>query len=274
MNCAWESLLMVLPPWLRQKVDEAGKQTLQELRLRINAPPELNLGMKRIWLKETVSREDLLFCMNTASRYSPWTAATISQGYLTIRGGHRIGICGEAVCKDGHMAGIREVRSLNIRVARDFPGIANGLHPTDSVLILGAPGWGKTTLLRDLARITAQNQTVAVVDERGELYPDGIPHGRQMDVLTGCPKGEGIGMVLKVMGPDWIAVDEITASEDASALIRATGCGVRLMATAHATSAADLRKRPVYRPLLDLGIFRSLILLHPDKSFKEERILQ
>lgn len=274
MKCAWESLLTVLPPWLRQQVDVAGKQTLQELRLRINAPPELKLGERRIWLKDPVSREDLLFCINTASRYSPWAAATISQGYLTIRGGHRIGVCGEAVCNEGHMTGIREIRSLNIRVARDFPGIAKDLHPTDSVLILGAPGWGKTTLLRDLARTVAQNQTVSVVDERGELYPEGITPGRQMDILTGCPKKEGIEMVLRVMGPDWIAVDEITSPEDVSASIRAVGCGVRLMATAHAASAADLRRRPVYRPLLDMGVFRRIVLLSPDKSFKEEQILQ
>lgn len=274
MICAWDSFLSVLPPWLRQKVDEAGKQTLQELRLRINAPPELNLGERRTWLKETVSREDLQFCINTASKYSPWAAGTISRCYLTVGGGHRIGICGETVCKNGHITGIREVRSLNIRVARDFPGIAHGLHPEESLLILGAPGWGKTTLLRDLSRVVAQNCTVAVVDERGELFPDGMAIGKRMDVLTGCPKGEGIETVLKVMGPDWIAVDEITSAEDISALVRSSGCGVRLMATAHAASVGDLQRRPVYSSLLDLGIFRKVILLRPDKSFKEERILQ
>lgn len=270
MMCAWESFLGILPVWLRQEVDAVGKAGLQELRLRINAPPELNLGTKHLWLEREISREDLLFCVNTASRYSPWATATIAQGYLTIRGGHRIGLCGEAVCKDGAVTGIREIHSLNIRIARDFPGIAENIHCKGSVLILGAPGWGKTTLLRDLARRISQTQTVAVVDERGELFPDGLDRGIRMDILTGCPKEQGIDIVLRTMGPDWIVVDEITAALDTAALLNAVGCGVGLLATAHGSSMQDLRKRPIYRPLLEYSIFQTFVLMRPDKSYWEE----
>jgi len=272
MMCIWEPFLNILPPRLRSKIDCAGKETLQELRLRINAPPELNMGKERIWLKDVIRKEDLQLCVNTASQYSPWAAASIAQGYLTIRGGHRIGLCGEAVCKDGSVTGIREVRSVNIRIARDYPDIASGIPVQNSILILGAPGWGKTTLLRDLARRISQTQTVSVVDERGELYPEGITQGTRMDILSGCPKGQGIEMVLRSMGPEWIAVDEITSAADTEALIRATHCGVHLLATAHGTSLEDLKRRSVYQPLIQMGIFQSVLILDRDKRFRLERI--
>ena len=226
MMCAWKQLLSVLPPRLRPEVDRLGKNALQELRLRLGMPPELVLSGESRWLGCCVSREDLNYCINAASRYSPWAAATTAQGYLTAPGGHRIGLCGEVVCKDGVVTGIREISSLCIRVARDFPGIAKrAADAPGSILILGAPGWGKTTLLRDLIRQIGEKQCVSVVDERGELFPEGLERGKKTDVLTGCPKSPGIDMVLRTMGPDCIAVDEITAEADARALLRAANCG-------------------------------------------------
>ena len=176
------------------------------------------------------------------------------------------------VCKDGVVTGIREISSLCIRVARDFPGIAKrAADAPGSILILGAPGWGKTTLLRDLIRQIGEKQCVSVVDERGELFPEGLERGKKTDVLTGCPKSPGIDMVLRTMGPDCVAVDEITAEADARALLRAANCGVRLLATAHGMSAADLRRRSVYRPLAESGVFQTLLILRQDKSFRAER---
>lgn len=273
MMCAWKEFLSVLPLWLRQEVDSPGREDLQELRLRVNAPPELVLKKRSCWLNRTVSREDLNYCVNTASRYSPWAAATSAKGYITAPGGHRIGMCGEAVCKEGEVGGIREVTSLCIRVARDFPGIGKVAGDLEgSILILGAPGWGKTTLLRDMARHIAEEESVSVVDERRELYPDGFLRGKRMDVLTGCPKPEGIDMVLRTMGPSWIAVDEITAQEDCNALIQAANCGVRLLATAHAGSVRDFRSRNLYGPLVSQRIFDTLVMLRPDKTCTVERM--
>ena len=230
MRCAWKELLEILPQRLRREVDQQGRDGLQELRLRFHAPPELVLQGESRWLQGNITREELSFVVNAASRYSPWAAESISQGFLTSPGGHRIGICGQAVYKEGRVGGMREITSLCIRVARDFPELGDrlkGLHC--SVLILGAPGWGKTTLLRCLIRQYAQNIQVSVVDDRGELFPDGFVRGPKMDVLTGCPKGEAMERVLRTMGPACIAVDEITAEEDCKALISAANCGVILI---------------------------------------------
>ena len=273
MRCAWKELLEILPQRLRREVDQQGRDGLQELRLRFHAPPELVLQGESRWLQGNITREELSFVVNAASRYSPWAAESMSQGFLTAPGGHRIGICGQAVYKEGRVSGMREITSLCIRVARDFPELGDRLKGLCcSVLILGAPGWGKTTLLRCLIRQYAQNIQVSVVDDRGELFPDGFVRGAKMDVLTGCPKGEAMERVLRTMGPACIAVDEITAEEDCKALISAANCGVILLATAHGASLRDFRTRPVYQRLSGQGVFDTLVTLKPDKSWQVERI--
>lgn len=262
-----------MPAWLRCETDRLGKDALQELRIRIRFPPELVLSGKSIWLSREASEEDLNYIINTASRYSPWAASGISSGYLTAPGGHRIGLCGDVACREGVPTMIRQPDSLCIRICRDFPGISSGLSiQNGSILILGAPGWGKTTLLRDAARKIAEKDTVAVVDERGEVFPKGLQRGKRMDVLTGCPKPRGIDMVLRAMSPQWIAVDEITGAADCLAIRNAVGCGVRFIATAHASSKQDLYQRPIYRPLTQSGLFDTLCVLKPDKSFSLERM--
>ena len=274
MRCAWDALLSILPPWMRSEVDKLGRKDLQELRLCQDLFPQLVLFGERRELSRPVMKEDMTFCINTASRYSPWAATTIAQGYISAPGGHRIGLCGETVCKEGAVETIRSVRSICIRIARDFPGIGKTVPVTGSLLILGPPGWGKTTLLRDLIRnrSDAGIQT-AVVDERGELFPaNAFPTGRCTDILTGCSKAQGVYMLLRTMGPRCIAVDEITQPEDCEALIQASGCGVSLLATAHGTSLQDLKRRPVYRKLLESGIFQQVLLLQADKSWRLERM--
>ena len=270
MMCAWKEFLSVLPQWIRQDVDRLGKNELQELRLRINAPPELVLEKGSRWISAKVGEQDLAFVVNAASRYSPWAAETAASGYVTAPGGHRIGLCGEAVCHHGAVTGIRKLDSLCVRVARDYPGISDGLPREGSVLILGAPGWGKTTLLRELARAIAEYETVAVVDERGELFPAGYTRGKRMDVLTGAPKTEAIDTLLRTMGPAFIAVDEITAKSDCEALLRVHGCGVKLLASAHASSGTDLRTREIYRTLMDQGVFDYIVILNRDKRWRLE----
>lgn len=270
MKCAYNELLRILPPGLREGLT-GYEASLLELRLRLNRPAELVLLQGSRWLDTPVTQEELSFCLNAASRYSPWAAATVAQGFLTAPGGHRLGICGQAVVKDGRFAGIRQAESICIRVARDFPGIARTIPlPERGLLILGAPGWGKTTVLRDFCRKAAEEAPVAVVDERQELFPPGFNLGRRMDILSGCPKTQGIEMVLRTMSPAWIGVDEITAGEDCRALLQAFGCGVRLIATAHAAGMEDFRRRRVYAPLGEQGIFDRVVILHRDKTFHLE----
>ncbi len=272
MKCAWKELLAILPDWLKKDADK-HRDTLQELRLRLGKPVQLKTAEGNYNISREVTQEDLSFVVNTACRYSPWAASGVAQGYITAAGGHRIGLCGEAVLQNGMMTGIRTAKSLNIRVARDFPGIARELGKlSGSVLILGKPGGGKTTLLRDLIRQRSFTETISVVDERGELFPVGFDTGVAVDVLTGCPKDVGLDAVIRTMGPDTVAIDEITAEGDCRALIHAGWCGVNLLATAHALSRQDLFSRAVYRPLVESKLFDHLVILQSDKSFRTERM--
>jgi len=279
MRCQWQAFLNILPPSLRQMVDNRGREDLQELRLRLGAAPELVTGTGSVWLPTVVTKEHLSFCINTTCKYSPWSVFSASQGYLTAPGGHRMGICGDAVYSGEKLNGIREPTSLCIRVARDFPGIAERIGIRGSLLILGKPGSGKTTLLRDMIRQRSDkgNAAVSVVDERGEIFPycNGqpcFPTGKRTDVLTGCRKPQGVLQVLRTMGPGAIAVDEITEEADCSALLQAGWCGVDILATAHAGSVNDLLTRPVYRSLVDSKLFDRVIVLQADKSWTEERL--
>jgi len=271
MRCAWEKLTAILPPELARQLDSRDRETAQEIRLRVKAPPEVNLGRTQRQLSGVVSQENLTYILNLASKYSPWCAGSLSQGYLTAPGGHRIGICGDTIFREGRTDGFRSLRSLCIRIARDHLGIGAGIEEV-STLIVGAPGWGKTTLLRDLARRIAETETVSVVDERGELFPEGFAVGRRMDILTGAPKALGIEMVLKTMGPAYIAVDEITSEEDCTAICQAANCGVALLATAHGAGLSDLRERPMYRQLLEKGVFRQILLLNRNQTYRRERV--
>lgn len=281
MKCAWQAFINLLPVWMRESVDKQGRETLQELRLRLNAPPELICSSGSIRFERRVSADDLHFCVNIASRYSPWASGTTRYGFITAPGGHRIGLCGKAVTSNGIMTGVNPLSSLCLRVARDFSGIADrAVNCPGSILIIGRPGSGKTTLLRDLIRLKSNQISgcISVVDEREELFPyihnqPCFPVGLHTDVISGCSKAQGIEMTLRNMGPEIIAVDEITANDDCTALLHAGWCGVKLIATAHAGNKSDLLNRPVYRPLIDSGIFDTLLILHTDKTWHEERMI-
>lgn len=278
MKCAWEYFLKVLPFWMRNKIDELGKNCLLELRLRINSPPELVFFDKSSYLTRHVVAEDLIFCINLATKYSPWAAETIGSGYVTIPGGHRIGICG-TLTPGKQQRTFASITSICIRVSRDFRGVAAGTFYEGSILIIGKPGSGKTTFLRDMVRqISSKDRNrVAVVDERYEIFPlaDGsfcFDPGTRVDILSGCCKEKGIEMLLRCMTPTTIAVDEITAASDVDAILQCVGCGVSLLATAHASNLDELKHRPAYKALLDNYVFQTLILLHPNKMHRWECI--
>lgn len=272
MKHGWEEVLSLLPGQMQRLLSSVRTEEIRELRFRVGVGIECNYGQSHTFLVEPVNREDIAFIINAASRYSPWQAETICRGYLTARGGHRIGICGEVVLRDGSVQGIRNVDSLCIRIARDVEKIGTEFEKCSrSILLLGPPGSGKTTLLRDIARIKSETELVSVIDEREELFPQGFRRGRRMDILRLCPKDQGIDMVLRTMGPEWICVDEITKEEDCGAIVQAGNCGVRLMATAHAENLADLRTRPIYRSLLEAKVFDNIAVLRKDNTFFWER---
>lgn len=253
-----QQLLSILPRRLRF----TDLRDVRELRLRLGQKPRLNMGQAFRELEGAVTEEELRYLINAASRYSPWSAKSMAEGYITAPGGHRIGLCGEGAGET-----LRDVTSVCIRIARDYSGIAAGLPTEGNLLILGAPGSGKTTLLRDHIRQRARRSAVSVVDERRELFPEGFDRNGNLDVLSGIPKGRGMDMVLRCMSPQTIAVDEITCAADCEGLIRAAWCGVELAATAHAHSMEDLRARQVYRPLLESGLFSKIAVLDKNQSW-------
>ena len=280
MKCAWQAYLNLLPHWMRDEVDKYGRDCLQELRVRTGMKPQMICKYDQYILSRCATKEDIIFTINAASRYSPWAAGTVAKGYITASGGHRIGICGLTTVTEHGMSGISVPMSVCIRVARDFDGIAKNVSSIHgSILIIGPPGSGKTTLLRDLIRCKSEMGvgSVSVVDEREELFPlfNGqacFDPGKNTDILSGCSKSEGILAVLRSMNPEYIAVDEITSSDDCEALVHAGWCGVELLATAHAGSVNDLISRPVYRPFVDKRLFTTIITLRKDKSWTVERI--
>lgn len=278
MKCAWQELLGILPLWLRRQTEKLDYSSLHEIRLRLGQPPEAVTAKGSIRLQQSVYPEDLQFCINIASEYSPWNASTAALGYITAPGGHRIGICGDIVMQNGQIKGTRTATSLCIRVAKDIMHCAAGADTGGSILIIGRPGSGKTTLLRDLIRRRSEGGNhVVVVDEREEIFPKAcgefiFPTGISTDVMSGCPKTVGIDMALRCMGPDTIAIDEITAQKDCDAILMAGWCGVDLLATAHAGSVEELYTRPVYAPIVETGLFSAVLMLKQDKSWTLERM--
>ena len=273
--------VQALPLRLRQEalsLTEGDRGRAEELRLRAGWPMTALIGGEERPLGgPPVEPRELEQLVEIASRASLHTVLDqVRRGYLTVEGGHRIGLCGTAALREGEIHSIRTISSANLRVARQVRGAAapvlDGLCPggrLSDTLILAPPGLGKTTLLRDLIRSVAEGEgcsplRVALADERGEvaaLY-NGVPQlevGRRTDVAEGCPKAQGLMLLLRAMNPQVLAVDEITAPEDVGALITAAGCGVTLLATAHGEGRAGLERRPLYRPLLDEGLFRFLV---------------
>lgn len=279
MKCMSHQLIAILPPRLRSFIQPEQICTCRNIRFRIDMPVQMQTSSGLRALDTICTAEDMSWIINAASKYSPWSASTAASGYLAAPGGHRIGICGDVIQEQGTVKGIRSPTSICIRVAKEIPGISNRVELQNSLLIIGPPGSGKTTLLRDIIRrIGAENRgAVSVVDERGELFPSVcgkscFDHGGNADIITGCSKEVGIETVLRSMSPDWIAVDEITAAKDCRALLQAGWCAVKLMATAHAANMNDLQQRPLYRPLVETGLFPAVIVMDAGNSWHMERV--
>lgn len=278
MKCAWDEFLTLLPNWMRKDVDLHGRNKLEELRLRQGQPPELKNSDGSVWLSRQICQQDLSYCINIASEYSPWSAATMKHGYITASGGHRIGVCGEYIVSDSQIQGLRHIYALCIRVAREISVSVDQITAHESLLIIGAPGCGKTTLLRNIIRKLSNSGThITVIDEREEIFPRtgntiAFSAGLCTDVMSGCPKLFGIQTAIRCMSPHMIAVDEITSKEDCQAMIQAGWCGVNLLATAHAATVDDLLQRPVYKPILESGLFQNVIVLKQDKSWEFKKV--
>ena len=269
----------LLPDRLRRHMPTLSREEMarvEEVRLRAGKPMALTVsGVARPLSSPPVEQRELEQLLQVASGWSVHAVLDqLRDGYITVEGGHRLGVTGTAIMEDGRVRTICDISSINMRIARQIKGCASEIalqlseaSRAVNSLILAPPGAGKTTLLRDLIRIwSEQGVRVAAADERGELAAvwRGRPQmdlGGCTDVLSGCPKARGIQMLLRGMNPQVIAVDEITAPEDVRAIEQAVGCGVTVLATAHAAGLEDMRRRALYRDLLSAGVFARFVIL-------------
>lgn len=233
-------VLRMLPQTVQIALTGIPDAQIEELRLRVGQKPAVLYagGERPLSVRTVLLQKELQQTLLNASAQSQYAVQEqLRSGYLSLSGGYRLGVCGSAVVQNGCMTGLREISSLALRVPHDIRHPPERLLPylQESCLLAGAPGSGKTTLLRSCIRALSENrQRVAVVDERLELAGavHGVPQfdlGPCTDVLSGCPKGEGMLMLLRGMNPQWLAVDEITqpggpCGDPAGGRAAASGC--------------------------------------------------
>ncbi|MFZ5644049.1 MAG: stage III sporulation protein AA [Bacillota bacterium] len=297
-----KEVLPVLPVNLRRIITAVGKDVLkrvEEIRLRAFKPLILGLDSDDVFISEdgTVSKdlnraymtkkEDVERCLSLVSGSSIYAfEEEIKNGFITIPGGHRIGLTGKTVIESGRIKTIKHFSGINIRVSKEIIGSAQSLMPgiidrkngtIYHTMIFSPPRCGKTTVLRDAVRMISdgapdlglRGQTVGLIDERSEIAGcyRGIPQhnvGIRTDVLDGCPKAEGMIMLLRSMGPSVIATDEIGRNEDIKALEEVLNAGVRIIFTVHGSSLEELSARPALIYLFRLGVVERFVLLGRD----------
>ncbi|MDD6160038.1 MAG: ATPase, T2SS/T4P/T4SS family [Oscillospiraceae bacterium] len=284
----------MLPPALADGLEKLKLEEMlrvEEIRLRRGYPMTVLLPEGECPLGgENITEEVLRSVLERATQASTHTALDqIRQGFVTLRGGHRIGLCGTVSRRDGETVSLRYLSSMSLRIARAVEGQAGGVVRElmeqgrfVSTLIVGPPGSGKTTLLRELIRTLSDGHgvpahRVGLADERGEIAAlwQGEPQfrvGRRTDILDGCPKAEALGILLRGMNPQILAADEITQGDDVRAMIEAVGCGAALMATAHGESLSDLERRPIYRRLLTEKVFGRVVVLERRGAARTARV--
>ena len=249
---------------------------ISEIRLRVDKPILLRLGLSEYKGKYCPNTNDIRETVERISQYSFYAfESELSMGYITLPGGHRVGVSGQVVLENGAVRGWRHISGLNIRVAHSVLGCADGILPhifgEDGIkhtMVISPPGFGKTTLLRDIVRQISDyaGLTVGLADERSEVAGcfQGVAQndvGIRTDVLDGCPKALAMVMLLRSMSPDVIAVDELGGEQDARAVDAVLNAGVKLLCTAHGNNFEDAMANPALSPVLRRGIFERFIVL-------------
>lgn len=280
-----DAIVRLLPEHIKRAVliHVAGNwDKLEEIRFRLNLPIELNFHQQVEWITDIhFSKEDSIFMLNQLSDHSLYRMEEeLREGYITVKGGHRVGLAGEVTTKDGEMGQLKYITFFNIRIAREVHQIAAPFMPflhdgtmLYNTLIIGPPQTGKTTILRDVARIISDGtafipaRKVGIIDERSEIAAaiDGVPQhqvGRRTDVMDACPKVTGMMMLIRSMSPDVLIVDEIGKEKEVHALMEAIFAGVHIICTAHGFSMEQLKKRPSFQTLFKEKAFERIVTLH------------
>ncbi|MGN0777331.1 MAG: ATPase, T2SS/T4P/T4SS family [Candidatus Ventricola sp.] len=267
-----EQLCARLPPPLAAAVTALSAQEaakLEEIRVYAGRAAELTLGGRRRMTDVCADAALMDSLLATLCGYALYSCERqMAEGYIPLAGGHRAGVCGTMTREDGAWR-MSAVSSVCIRISRAVPGASRAVRPhllrgdglPRRVLLLGPPGCGKTTVLRDASLWLAEEKGlhVAVADEREELF--GAQQGLGLHVIGGTDKARALGMLLRSAAPQVIVTDEIGRREDADALLDSVRCGVGVLASAHAGSMEDAMARPVLRQLMQERAFDCCILL-------------
>ena len=292
-------ILPILPNRIRELLTELPGEIfnqIEEIRLRQGQPLLLGLTKNDTMVTAlgqptsvpefgyTVTEQDVMRTVQLVSSSSVYAfEEEIKNGFITIRGGHRVGISGKTIVEKGRVKTIKYITGLNVRVAREVIGAADRVMPfmidpvfkeVQHTLIISPPRGGKTTLLRDIIRqlstgipkLDFKGCSVGLVDERSEIAGcfKGLPQkdvGIRTDVLDGCPKAEGMMMLIRAMGPQVVATDEIGRAEDAAALEEALNAGIKVLTTAHGADREEISQRPVFKYIIEQGVFERLVIL-------------
>ena len=254
---------------------------IYEIRLRVGRPLFYTYDGGEGFLtdhdgKYVVTREDLKETMEYISGYSLYSYEDeMRQGFLTVQGGHRVGVTGKVILDGNEIQGMKYISCINVRLAHEVVGCADQVMPyirkkdwVAHTLIVSPPRGGKTTLLRDIIRQLSNGEekkkmpgvTVGVVDERSELAGS-YDLGMRTDVLDGCPKAEGMEMLIRSMSPAVVAVDELGRKEDFKAVESVIHSGCKVIATAHGNSIEDVIHQPYFEKLVRRRVFERYIFL-------------
>ena len=277
-------ILRLLPENISSNILEINhKNGIEEIRLNVGKKLRIIVQGKEIIKSYIVTNEDIKTIIQKISNYSLYAIEEeIKQGYITIEGGHRVGIAGQCVIENKMIKTIKHISSLNIRVAREIIGCSDKIMKyifsngrIKNTLIISPPRCGKTTLLRDISRnisdgysrLSLKGRRVVIIDERSEIAScyRGIPQmkvGERTDVYDNCLKSEGLIMAIRTMSPDVIICDEIGSKSDIDGIIMAYNSGVNVICTLHGNDIEDLYKREVFKNILSQGLIEKVIVLN------------
>lgn len=253
-------------------------QDIEEIRLRTNKPIILKNSSGNNLLIHIVSKEELLETFQKVCEQSIYSyQKQICEGFITIKGGHRVGVTGSCVIENGKIININYISSLNFRIAREKKDVSNNIlnyilneNDVNNTLIISKPGCGKTTILRDLVRKISTKKTCGIVDERGEIAAmyKGEPQndiGILSDVMDNCTKSDGMKMLIRSMSPEVIVCDEIGSKQDIEAINYAMCSGVKGIFTAHGNSLEEIKLNEQIKELLEKYIVQIIIILDDKK---------